>query len=131
MNAGPSALRDLTDVVSCAALAAVLAAGILNWPAAILLISAVAALFARESNVVFIVAILGAAACRQQWHRVGGLIGVLLLWAAWIVTLRVVYGQWPILPAKENSALPFFGLAYGWSYLGGSASKFGAVFNSL
>jgi hypothetical protein len=98
VNAGMPALRDLTDPLAVAMVAALLAAHLLNRPAWQLAIWAAAAL-SREQNVAIVLLISGDAALQRRWDRVVALAAGGLLWFGWILTLRVSYAEWPVSAA--------------------------------
>jgi hypothetical protein len=118
LGGGLAALRDLTDVVSSCALAALLVGRLRNWHAGVLLLAAAAALFSREQNLLVIGVFLAVVLWERHWWIAAGLAGVVALWAGWILTLRQVYGEWPFLPAAGNLAQPLAGLRYAWEHIG-------------
>jgi hypothetical protein len=120
VNACIPALRNLTDNVSTLAVFALLLAWLLDarwWVAALL---ALAALFAREQNVLVVGILILAATFRKQPRAVGGLAGVLAVWFVWLGLLHAAYGCWPFQIGVKVFGVPFAGMAYGWSHLGGS-----------
>jgi hypothetical protein len=64
VNAGMSALRNLTDVLSALTVAGLLIAWLLRWPWWTLALCAIGALFSREQNVVVVLFVLAFAARR-------------------------------------------------------------------
>jgi hypothetical protein len=132
VNAGMPALRDLSDVVSSAAVAGLLAGRLLRWPTAATIGCAAAALLGREQNLVVVAGVLAVALWRREWTLAMGLSGAAALWAGWMTTLRIVYGEWPLLPSQGNIAAPFEGLAYAWTHLPGpSGSTLVAALNAF
>jgi hypothetical protein len=119
VNAGLPALRDLTDAVAAAAVAGMLAARLLRGPLWVQLICAAAAVLGREQNVAVVGVALAASAWRREWAAALGLAGAAALWAAWMATLRIVYGASPFLPSQGNFGPPFAGMAYAWTHLPG------------
>lgn len=121
LNAGMPALRDLTDPLATAAVCAVLAAYLLKWPVWQLTLWAVAAALSREPNVILIVLVLGDALLERRWHQATGLVVALLLWAGWIVTLRLSYGEWPV--SSGNLDAPLSGIGYVFTHLSGQFGR--------
>lgn len=109
VNAGFASLRNLTDPVATLAVAGLLAAYLLRWPAWSLGLWATAALLAREQNLAIVLLVLGGA----LWQRREIILPLLLglgVWLAWILTLRCWYGVWPF--ATGTLAWPLRGLAH-------------------
>jgi hypothetical protein len=157
VNAGMPALRNLTDVLSALTVGALLVAWLLRWPWWTLALSAAGALFSREQNVIVVLLVLvfavqradgvhplsggrqppeffdtrGADAPRSAAlarRRTAGLLAALLLWSAWLGVLRVLYGQWSLLPADGNLGRPLAGIVYRWTHLGAESRGF-AIFH--
>jgi hypothetical protein len=110
VNAGLPMLRDLSDIVSTLALAALLAAWLLRRPWWELAVAALAAVMSREQNVPIVFIVIGLTAWRRQWLTVGALAGVVALWAAWLVSLWQMYGEWPFHPTEGVFDQPLSGL---------------------
>jgi hypothetical protein len=125
VNAGLPLIRDLTDVVSLFAVAGLLLAWLQRRPARALGVWAALAMLARAENAALVVGLLALVAWRKQGRTAVALALALLLEAAWLLTLRQTYGEWPILPHRGNLAprdgsgwsVPFWGLAYRWTRL--------------
>jgi hypothetical protein len=136
VNAGMSALRNLTDVLSALTVTTLLIAWLLRWPWWSLALCATAALFSREQNVVVVLLVLAFAVWRA-WRAgsvsdrreapvadapgsprlIAGLLAALLLWSAWLCILRGIYGKWPLLPAGGNVGAPLSGMFHRWTHL--------------
>jgi hypothetical protein len=108
VNVGLPALRNLTDVLSSAAVCALLAAWLLRWPIWALALTAAAALFSREQNVLVVLLTLSVSLRRRG--AIVGLLAALIAWAGWLVLLRLGYGEWPMLPTQGNMGRPLAGL---------------------
>jgi hypothetical protein len=118
VNAAMPALRDLSDVLSAFAAAALLLAWLRKSSAGVLL-AAAAALFSREQNLVLVLVVLGAALW-EHGHRLAlGLAVVLGLWGAWVAYLTAVYGAPPFLATHGNFTVPFAGMLHRWAELTG------------
>jgi hypothetical protein len=107
VNAGLPALRDLTDVVAVLALGCLLAAWLLHAPWWLVALAAGASVFGREQNLAIVLLVFAAAAWQRQGRTCAALAVVLVLWANWVVALRLMYGAWPFLPAQGNFGRPF------------------------
>jgi hypothetical protein len=110
VNAGLPLLRDLSDVVSTLAVAALLVAWLFRWPWWALTGAALAAVLGREQNVPIVLILLALAAWRRQWLGVAGLTCVLVAWAAWLGALWHMYGVWPFHPTEGAFDQPLAGL---------------------
>jgi hypothetical protein len=116
VNVGMPALRNLTDVLSTAAVCAVLVFWLqerYGWP---LLLAALAAVFTRETNVVVVGLVLAACVWQRRKKLAVGLSLVLVLWACWVGYLWRLYNHHPFLPAEGNFAVPGTGLLFGWQH---------------
>jgi hypothetical protein len=118
VGGGLAALRDLTDVVSSCALAALLVGRLRDWHPSVVLLAAAAALFSREQNLVLVAGFFALTLWERHWWTALRLAGVMGLWASWIVTLRLGYGEWPVMPTQGNLTQPLGGLWYAWTHLG-------------
>jgi hypothetical protein len=110
VNAGLPLLRDLSDVVSTLAVAALLVAWLFRWPWWALVLGALAAVLGREQNVPIVVILLGLAAWRRQWLTVAALAAVLVVWAGWLAVLWQMYGLWPFHHTEGAFDRPLAGL---------------------
>lgn len=119
VNAGMPALRNLTDVTSTLAVAALLVAWLRRGPWWVLTLAAAATLFSREQNVLIVLLVFVFTFRRGEAERrtLYGLLAVLLLWAAWLGVLRVYYGEWSLLPTGGNLGRPLSGFLYRWMHL--------------
>jgi hypothetical protein len=45
------------------------------------------------------------------------LLAALVLWSGWLCTLRLLYGEWSLLPAGGNLGPPLAGMVYRWTHL--------------
>lgn len=117
VGGGIAALRDLTDVVSACAIAGLLVARLRGWHPALLLLAAAATLFSREQNIIVVAAVLAVTVWERRWSTAAGLVGVIALWAGWVVALRLAYGTWPVLTTQGNLGLPLSGLRYALTHL--------------
>jgi hypothetical protein len=117
VNAGFPALRDLTDVLSILTVAGVVVAWMLRWPVWQLALWAAAAVLCREQNIAIIGAILLVAAWERRWSACAVLGGALVLWVAWVIALRLMYGTWPFLPTQRNFDRPFAAFFRCWRHL--------------
>ena len=119
VNAGMPALRNLTDVTSTLAVAALLVAWLRRGPWWVLALAAAATLFSREQNVLIVLLVIAFTLGRGEWDRrtLYGLFTALLLWAVWLGVLRVYYGQWSLLPTGGNLGRPFSGFFHRWTHL--------------
>ncbi len=111
VNAGLPLLRDLSDVVSTLAVAALLVAWLFRWPGWAVALAALASVLGREQNVPIVLIVLALAGWRRQWLTAAALVGVLALWAGWIAVLYQMYGVWPFHPAAGAFDRPLSGLA--------------------
>jgi hypothetical protein len=89
-----------------------------NWHPALVCLAAGASVFCREQNVVVVGAVLARTLWEVRWRTAAGLAAVLLAWASWFISLRLVYGVWPLLPAQGNLAEPLAGLRFALTHLG-------------
>lgn len=122
VNAGMPALRNLTDVLSTLTVSALLVAWLRRWPWWCLALCAAGALFSREQNVVVVLLVLLFAWREVAESRIAfGLLLSLLLWSVWLVVLRFLYGQWPLLPANGNLSYPLSGILYRCTHLSGDS----------
>jgi hypothetical protein len=110
VNAGLPLLRNLSDVVSTLAVAALLVAWLFRWPWWAVALAALASVLGREQNVPILLIVLTLAAWRRQWLTAASLIAVLLIWVAWIGTLWQMYGTWPFHPTEGAFDRPLAGL---------------------
>jgi hypothetical protein len=110
VNAGLPLLRDLSDVVSTLAVAALLVAWLFRWPWWALALGGLAAVLGREQNVPIVVILLGLAAWRRQWLTVAALAVVLVVWAGWLAALWQMYGVWPFHQTEGAFDRPLAGL---------------------
>jgi hypothetical protein len=117
VNAGFPALRDLTDVLSVLTVCGVVVAWVLRWPVWQLAVWSAAAVLCREQNIAIVGAILVVAAWERRWTACGALGGALVLWVLWVVTLRLMYGTWPLLPAERNFDKPLAAFLRCWRHL--------------
>jgi hypothetical protein len=119
INAGMPVLRDLTEPLAMLGVFGLLSGWLLGaswWQIASWALVAVSS---REQNVAIVgVVTLGALAGRR-WAVALSLAGVIGAWFLLVGYLRAVYGEWPFLPSDGNLGLPFGGMAYRWSHLGG------------
>ncbi len=118
VSADLSLFRDLTDLVSACAVATLLIGRLRNWHPALVCLAAGASVFCREQNVVVVGAVLARTLWEVRWRTAAGLAAVLLAWASWFISLRLVYGVWPLLPAQGNLAEPLAGLRFALTHLG-------------
>jgi hypothetical protein len=133
VNAGMPALRNLTDVWSTLAVAALLVVWLMHGPSWVLALAAAAALFGREQNVIVVLLVLAFALRRspeRDGRRIAGLLAALLLWSGWLCLLRFYYGEWSLLPAGGNLGPPLAGMIYRWSHLTGDSRGF-AIFHAV
>jgi hypothetical protein len=119
VNAGIPALRDLTDNLSTLLIFALLVAWLFEAPWWSLTLLALAAVFAREQNVLVVGIVMLAAAWKQRYALTSGLVATLVAWLAWATFLHAVYGSWVFENSSLVRGVPFDGLAYGWTHLGG------------
>lgn len=110
VNPGLPLLRDLGDVVSTAAVAALLVAWICRWPWWAVAIGASAAVLSREQNVPIVLVVLCLAAWRRQWPTSAALAGALLVWGFWIATVWHMYDVWPFHPTHGAFDRPLAGI---------------------
>jgi hypothetical protein len=132
VNAGMPALRNLTDVMSTLAVAALLIAWLRRWPWWAAVLCAAAALFSREQNVAVVLLVLLFVCQSSDRDRrwLFGLLSALLMWSVWLGVLRSYYGQWSLLPAGGNLGPPLVGMLYRWTHLSGESRTF-ALFHIL
>jgi hypothetical protein len=115
LNTGMSALRDLTDPVATMAGVGLLAACLRRERSGWLLLWGVAAVFAREQNLVLL-ALLGLRDARdRRWRAVACHAAAVLLWFLWVLCLRQAYGTWP--PEARNLDWPLCGMFWRWTHL--------------
>lgn len=119
-NLGVSLLHDFTDVVSTAAVFALLAAWILDARGYWIALAALLAIFSREQNLALVGLVALAAPFRGRPRTAGAVAGVLVLWAAWVAFLRLSYGYWPFITDSGQFEIPFAGMWYRWRHLGGN-----------
>jgi hypothetical protein len=119
-NLGLSLLHNFTDVLSTAAVFALLAAWLVGARWHWLALAALVALFSREQNLAVICVIALAAAFQGRRRTAASLVGVMGLWLGWVCLLRLVYGTWPLLTESGQFEMPFAGMCYRWAHLGGN-----------
>src|SRR5262249_56389834 len=105
---------------------ALLVAWLLRWPWWITVLCAAAALFSREQNVVVVGLVLALAIRLRHRQLIAGLLTSLLLWSAWLCVLRILYGEWSLLPAGGNLGPPLAGVRYRWTHLTAGSRGFAA-----
>jgi hypothetical protein len=110
VNAGLPLLRDLSDVVSTLAVAALLVAWLFRWPWWAVSLAALAAVLGREQNVPIALIVLALATWQRRWLTATSLVVVLLVWGAWIGALWHTYGVWPFHPTEGAFDHPLAGL---------------------
>jgi hypothetical protein len=115
---GLSLLRDLTDLTSSCAIAFMLVARLRKWHPAALSIASASAIFSREQNIAVVGAFLVVSLWERRWRNAVGLAAVMTLWGLWVLTLRLAYQTWPILPAQGNLSQPLEGIRYVCTHLG-------------
>jgi hypothetical protein len=122
VNADLVLVRNLTDLLSVLCVCGLLCAWVWEWPGWSLGLWAGAALFSREQNLLVVLWTLSIAVARQRRGAATAMVLALLVWAGWVLTLRQMYGVWPMLPTHGNFApkvygipIPFWGLTYRWS----------------
>jgi hypothetical protein len=108
-NAGMPALRNLSDPLATLAAFGLLAAWLQGSRGGVVLLWALAAVFAREQNVALVGLLVLAAAWQRRLAVAAGLGAVLLLWITWVGVLRVVYGAWPFPVGAGAFDLPLVG----------------------
>jgi hypothetical protein len=109
VNVGMLAMRDLTDPLAALTACGLLTAWLLRWRPGACLAWAVAAVLSREQNAaVVLIVLLDALLQRQRRHAVGMAFALALL-AAWIATLRVAYGAWPVAGDTLGPPLAWLG----------------------
>jgi hypothetical protein len=59
----------------------------------------------------------GADAPRSERRIIAGLLAALLLWSGWLFALRLLYGEWSLLPTGGNLGPPLAGIFYRWTHL--------------
>jgi hypothetical protein len=128
--AGLPALRDLSDVLSAAALGALLTAWLMRGPWWAAALSAGAAVFVRDPNVAIVMLVLGGMAWRRDWRSASGMVVALLAWAGWMVAVRAMYGTWSFTAVKGDLGAPGRGLWYGVHHLGDGSHRL-ALLNAL
>jgi hypothetical protein len=119
-NLGLSLLHDFTDVISTAAVFALLAAWLFGARWHWIALAALLALFSREQNLALVGLVALAAPFRGRLRTAAAVAGVLGLWGVWVVLLRWEYGYWPFLTDSGQFEMPFAGMWYRWSHLGGN-----------
>lgn len=119
VNACIPALRNLTDNVSTLAVFALLLAWLADGRWWVVGMCALAALFAREQNVLIVGVLMAMALFRQEPKRLGVLAAALAVWCLWLGVLHATYARWPFAIGVQVFGTPFGGLAYGWTHLGG------------
>lgn len=117
LNTGMSALRNLTDPLATVTVCGLLTAWLLRWPVWQLTAWAVAAVLSREQNLLIVSIVLFEALWAPCRSRVVGLVAALLLGVGWVITLKAIYGAWPLAPGIIS--LPFAGMWYRWGHLEG------------
>jgi hypothetical protein len=128
--AGLPALRDLSDVLSAAALCSLLIAWLLRGPWWASALAAAAAVFARDPNVAIVGLVLGGVMWRRDTRSALGLVAALLAWAGWMVTVRTMYGTWSFTAVKGDLGAPGRGLWYGITHLGDGSYRL-ALLNAV
>jgi hypothetical protein len=118
INVCPAALRDLTDPVAMCACCGVVAGWLLGWRAGTVALWGVAAVLAREQNLLVVGLVLLESALARRFALAGALAVPLLVWGAWACVLRQWYGAWPFVAV--NSAAPFTGINYRLHHMTGS-----------
>lgn len=108
VNAGMSALRDLTDPFATATVCVVLAGYLLGWPTWMLAFWSAVAALSREQNVAVILIVLVEALMERRRGPATALAASLLIWIGWVVALRWSYGEWPV--AGGNVGVPLSGI---------------------
>jgi hypothetical protein len=131
VNAGLPALRNLTDPVSTFTVCGLLLAWLTQRPWWTVALWATSATFAREQNAAVVLIVLGVALWHGRDRTATALFAVLLLWSAWIVALRAMYGEWPLLPSQGNIGLPLSGMLFRWTHLDLSGSRQSALLHAL
>jgi hypothetical protein len=119
VNACIPALRDLTDNLSTLLVFALLVAWLFEAPWWSVTLLALAAVFAREQNVLVVGIVMLAAAWKQRYAVTSGLAATLAAWLAWATFLHALYGSWVFQNGSFVCGLPLNGFAYGWTHLGG------------
>jgi hypothetical protein len=119
-NLGISLLHDFTDVLSTAAVFALLAAWLVGARWHWIALAALLALFSREQNLALVGLVALAAPFRGRLRTAGAIAGVLALWASWVCLLRAWYGCWPFITDAGQFEAPFAGMWYRWNHLGGN-----------
>lgn len=119
-NLGLSLLHDFTDVLSTAAVFALLAAWLFDARWHWIALAALAALFSREQNLAVVGLVALAAPLRGRLRTAAALAGVLALWGVWVLLLRQWYGRWPFLTDSGQFEMPLAGMAFRWKHLGGN-----------
>jgi len=121
--AGLPALRDLSDVLSASALGVLLIAWSLRAPWWTSTLAAAAAVFARDPNVAIALIALGGFVWRRDLTSALGVVAALLAWAAWMITLRALYGTWSFTAVKGDLGMPGRGLWFCLTHLGGASRR--------
>jgi hypothetical protein len=119
-NLGVSLLHDFTDVLSTAAVFALLAAWVFEARWHWIALAALLAVFSREQNLALVGLVALAAPYRGRLRTAGAVAGVLALWTAWVILLRCAYGSWPFLADSGQFEMPFAGMWFRWRHLGGN-----------
>jgi hypothetical protein len=117
LNTGMCALRDLTDPLATLTICGVITAWLLRWPAWQLAAWSVAAALSREQNNLILAIVLFEALWAGCRSRAIALTAALLIAVGWVLTIRAVYGVWPLAPG--NVSPPFVGMWYRWTHLQG------------
>jgi hypothetical protein len=128
-DASLPALRDLTDVTSTCAACGLLALWVARGRTWALGLAALAALLAREQNVVIVLLVLGGVVSEKRWAGTLGLTMSLVLWFSWLVVLRCTYGHWPLAAAGYNVGFPGKGLLFQLRQIVGQESVASALTN--
>lgn len=119
-NLGLSLLHDFTDVISTMAVFALLAAWLIDARWHWIALAALLAVFSREQNLALVGLVALAALLRYRLRTAAALVGVLVLWGMWVLLLCGWYGRWPFLTDSGQFEMPFAGMGYRWSHLGGN-----------
>ena len=119
VNAGIPALLDLTDNVSTLLVFALLVAWLRHASSWLLMLLALGAVLAREQNVLIVAILLAAAVGSRRRAAASALAMTLGVWLAWAAVLQAAYGVSVFEGSRHVRGVPFAGLAYGWSHLGG------------
>jgi hypothetical protein len=120
VNSVMPSFRDLTDPVATFTVIGLLTAWILEWPGWSLLFWGAAASFSREQNITFVFILALEAFVARRAGRFAALACAGLIWTAWVLALRSVYGVWPMVPG--NVCMPLSGIWHLWTHPEGSGS---------